>query len=438
MDPAPRTTRRRFVGQLGRAAGAGALASTFATAAAQRLHAAVARVANSPAAAVAGDEEFWLPVQQAWDVDRALTNLNNGGCSPAPRIALEALFRDWRFANEVMYHHLMRVLDPRRESVRTQLAALFGADREEIALVRNASEALETVTLGLELAPGDEVVTTTHDYPRMVTTWRQREKRDGIVLKQVELPVPLRNPADLVAAFEAALTPRTRVMHFCHVHFTTGQIGPVKALCDLARSRGILSIVDGAHAFAHLDVTVDRIGCDFYGTSLHKWLSAPVGNGMLYVRRERIPALWPLFAYDDPKSPDIRKFEACGTHPVPVLLAIAEAIALHRTIGPARKQERLRFLRDAWARPLAQERGVTIVPSLDPQHSCGIAALRLEGVAPARLAEHLLEKHQIVVAAIGLEDVRAIRVTPHVYTTPAELERFVDAVRDVARNGLPG
>ncbi len=438
MAPEPRTSRRQFVGQLGKAAGASALAAAFATAAAERLHAAVSGAAGRPAAAVARDEEFWLPVQQAWDIDRALLNFNNGSCSPAPRIALEALFRDWRFANELMYHHLMVVLDPRREAVRTQLATLFGADRETIAMVRNASEALETITFGIELAHGDEVVTTDHDYPRMITAWRQREKRDRIVLKQVELPVPLRDPADLVAAFAAKITPRTRVLHMSHIHYTTGQIGPVKALCDLARSRGILSIVDGAHAFAHLDVKAAEIGADFYGTSLHKWLAAPVGNGMLHVRKELIPSLWPLFAHPDPQSPDIRKFEEPGTNPVPVLLAVSEAIALHQLIGAQRKQERLRYLRDAWATPLAQERNCRVLPSLDAAHTCGIACVAVDGVDPAQLAKHLLEKKQIYTVGIARPDVNALRVTPNLYTTLPEIERFVDAVREVARNGLPG
>jgi len=438
MPNDPRTSRRTFVAQVGRAAGVGAAASAaYASLTSGRIAAAVQRVAALPAAAVAGDEEFWLPIQQAWDSDRALMNLNNGGCSPAPRVALEALFRRWRFANEVMYHNLMRVLDPKRESVRTQLAELFGADPETIALVRNASEALETITMGLELKRGDEVLTTNHDYPRMITAWKQREKRDGVVLRQLEMPVPLRDPADLVRLFEAAICPRTRVLHVSHVHYTTGQIGPVKALCDLARERDLLSIVDGAHAFAHLDVKAGEIGADYYGTSLHKWLCAPVGNGMLHVRKERIASLWPLFAHDDPASPDIRKFEQPGTNPVPVMLAISEAIAFHQSIGGARKQERLRFLRDAWAKPLAAEPKVTIVPSQEPVHSCGISALRIEGVDPAKFAEFLLEKHQIVVAPIPRPDVRAIRVTPHLYTTRAEIDRFVAIARDVARNGLP-
>jgi selenocysteine lyase/cysteine desulfurase len=443
MSAHPRSSRRAFLGQVGRVAGAGALTGIATRAAAacssaERLHAALAGAAGRPAVEVARDEEFWLPVQQAWDVDRSLLNFNNGSCSPAPRVALEALFQDWRHANGVMYHRLMSELDPQREAVRTQLAELFGAERETIALVRNASEALETVTFGLELARGDEVLTTTHDYPRMITAWRQREARDGIVLKQVVLPVPLRDPADLLAAVAAAITPRTRVLHVSHIHYTTGQIGPVKALCELARARGIRSIVDGAHAFAHLDVKADEIGADYYGTSLHKWLAAPVGNGMLHVRKELIPSLWPLFAHPDPRSPDIRKFEEPGTNPVPVLLSVSESVALHQRIGAQRKQERLRFLRDAWAKPLAAEPRCRILPSLDAIHSCGIACVALDGIAPVKLAKHLLEKEQLYVAPIGLPDVMGIRVSPNLYTTLPEIERFVAAVRRVAREGLPG
>jgi isopenicillin-N epimerase len=430
-------SRREFVQGLGRAAGVGALASTFGAVALQRVEAAVAKVARLAPAAVADDEDFWHTIQDEWDVDRALLNFNNGGCSPAPRAALDALFRNWRFANQTMYYNLMVVLDPQKEAVRAQLASIFGADPETIAIVRNASEALETATLGIPLKAGDEVLSTTHDYPRMVTTWKQRAAREGIVFKQVEMPVPVTDPKQIVALFEQAITPRTRVMHFCQAIFLTGQLLPVKELCALARRRGILSIVDGAHAFAHLDFRADELDCDFYGTSLHKWLSAPVGNGMLHVRKELIPTIWPLFASGEPQGPDIRKFEEIGTHPVPVYLSIAEAARLHLAIGAARKQERLRFLRDAWAKPLLAEPNVKLLTSMAPEHSCGISTVAIEGVEPGPLAEYLLKKHRIVVAPIGFPGVNGIRVTPHVYTTMPEVERFVGVMLEVARHGLP-
>jgi selenocysteine lyase/cysteine desulfurase len=431
-------SRREFVRGLGRAAGVGALASTFGALALRRVEAATRRVAAQPAAAVAGDEEFWHAIQDAWDADRSLLNLNNGGCSPAPRAALEALFRTWRFANQTMYHNLIKVLEPQKEMVRTQLASLFGANPEEVAIVRNASEALETVTFGIALAPGDEVLSTTQDYPRMVHAWRQRAEREGIVFKQLPLPMPLRDPAEIVALFEQAITPRTRVMHFCHVLFTTGQILPVRALCRLARSRGILSIVDGAHAFAHVDARRDDLDCDFYGTSLHKWFSAPVGNGMLWMRKELIPTIWPLFAHEEPRSGDIRKFEQFGTHPVPIFLSIAEAARLHEAIGAERKQERMRHLHETWAAALRAQPRVRFFTSEGPDHTCGFSTFAVEGIEPKPLADHLFEKRSIVVAPILTKHVRGIRVTPHVYTTKQELERFVTAMDDVIRDGLPG
>jgi selenocysteine lyase/cysteine desulfurase len=431
------TNRREFLARVGRVAGAGAMAGAVGSTLTARVGAAAARVAARPADEVARDEDFWSVVQDAWDVDRTLLNFNNGGCSPAPRAALDAMERHWRFMNQTMYHNLSRVLEPQKEAVRAQLARLFGADPDEIAIVRNASEALETITLGIPLQPGDEVLSTEHDYPRMVTTWRQRELRDGIVFKQIPLPVPPRSLDEITAAFEAAITPRTRVLHFCHVVNITGQILPVAGLCRLARARGILSIVDGAHSFAHLDFRRDDLGCDFFGTSLHKWLSAPVGNGMLYVRRELIPDLWPLFGAGKPRDGDIRKYEEIGTHPVPIHLAISEAVRLHEAIGAERKQERLRWLRDAWAKPLLAEPMVRLQTSFDRDQSCGIANVSIEGLEPARLARHLHERHHIVVAPIQHAAVKGIRVTPHVYTTRPEIERFVDVMLDAARNGVP-
>jgi selenocysteine lyase/cysteine desulfurase len=432
-----RPSRREFVQGLSRAAGVSALASTFGAATLAKVNAAVAKVAARPAGAVAGDEDFWLTIQEAYDVDRGLLNLNNGGCSPAPRAALDALFRSWRFCNQTMYYNLMTILQPQVEAVREQLASIFGASPETIAIVRNASEALETVTLGIELKPGDEVLSTTHDYPRMVTTWKQRALRDGIVFKQLEMPLPVKSHDEVVALFEQAITPRTRVLHFCQATFMTGQLLPVKRLCRLARSKGILSIVDGAHAFAHLDFKADDLECDYYGTSLHKWLSAPVGNGMLHVRRELIPSLWPLFAHQEPKRNDIRKFEEFGTHPIPIFLSISEAARLHLAIGAQRKQERLRLLRDAWAKPLLAEPKAKLLTSTDPEHSCGIGTLSIEGVDPAKFCDYLLKKCRIVVSPIVLAGVSGIRVTPHVYTTLPEIERFVAVALDVARHGVP-
>jgi selenocysteine lyase/cysteine desulfurase len=364
-------------------------------------------------------------------------NLNHGGVCPAPRAVQEAERRYAQAAHEAPAYVLWRLQDPRKETVRAELAELLGCDAEEVAITRNASEALENVQLGLTLARGDEVVTTDQDYPRMLTTWRQRERREGLVLRTIELPVPATDDEAVVRAFEAAITPRTRVLHVCHVVNLTGQVLPVKRLAALARARGLDLVVDGAHAFGHLDFRAADLDCDFYGTSLHKFLSAPHGTGMLHVRRARIRDVWPLMPAPAELDGDIRKFEEIGTHPVGTRLAIAEAVAFHRAIGPARKAARLAHLRDLWARPVSQHRNARLWTDLAPGRSSGVALVELLGVAPQALQQHLWSAHRIFTVAIEHARFRGIRVSPHVCTTAREVELCAAALLDVAENGLP-
>ncbi len=386
---------------------------------------------------VARDEDAWRDVQRAYTVDRSILNLNNGGVCPAPAAVQEALRRYQEHAHEAPAYVLWRLQDPQKETVRAGLASLFGRDPEEIAITRNASEALENVQLGLSLSRGDEVLTTDQDYPRMITAWRQRERRDGIVLKQVEMPVPAEDDAEVVRILEGAITPRTKVIHVCHVINLTGQVMPVKKIVALARGKGIQVVVDGAHAFGHMDFTHADLDCDFYGTSLHKFLSAPHGTGMLFVRRERIGDVWPLLAAPPELDQDIRKFEEIGTHAVGVRLAIAEALAFHAAIGPARKEARLRYLRDRWARRVEKIERVKLHTSLAPGRSSGVALVEIEGTPATKLQEHLWAAHKIYTVAIVHKRFAGIRVSPHVCTTLPEVDRFAEAFEKVAREGLP-
>src|SRR5213075_1806763 len=229
--------------------------------------------------AVADDESYWAEIQRAFDADRTMINLNNGGCSPTPSHVLEAMIRDLKFSNELPVEHMWRVLEPRIESVRRDLATDFGCDPEEMAITRNASESNENMIFGLDLKRGDEVILTTQNYPRMITSWKQRERRDGIVIKWIKLDTPVKSDADVVARFQEAVTPRTKVIEVMHVSFQTGYVAPVRKIVDMARPKGIEVFVDGAHAYAHLPMKRDELGCDYYGTSLHKWLMAPIGTG---------------------------------------------------------------------------------------------------------------------------------------------------------------
>ena len=428
-------TRRDFLETLGRAAPAAWLGSGGRGQLAELLQE-LARFSGTPEE-IARDERYWFAVQQAFTVDRSLVNLNNGGVSPSPALVQDAMKRHLDYSNEAPAYTMWRVLEPQRETVRGGLARMMGCEAGEVALTRNASEGLQICQMGFDLRRGDEIVTSTQDYPRMITTWQQRERRDGVVLRQVRLPVPAEDPAEVVRRFEAALTPRTRLLHVCHMINLTGQVLPVREIVAMARARGIPTIVDGAHAFAHFPFGRDELGCDYYATSLHKWLYAPHGTGMLYVRKDRIADLWPLQAAPETMDSDIRKFEEIGTHPAANYLATAEALAFTHGIGLANKAARLVYLRDRWAKALLETGRVRLHTSLEPGLAYGMANFQIEGVDPGKLYEHLWSRHRIITTPIKHAEFEGTRVTPNVYTTLEEIYLFTDVARKVAREGLP-
>jgi isopenicillin-N epimerase len=425
-------SRRSFLSTTGAAA-----IATFTDAGLGRVRAAAGRAAGQTASSLAADESYWREIQQAFTLDRTIINLNNGGCCPSPRVVHEALKRYLDISNQAPVYHMWQILEPNIESVRRRLAAEFGCDPEELAITRNASEALQIAQLGIDLKAGDEVVTTNQDYGRMLDTWEQRVSRDGITLTKVSFPVPPTSLDELSSRLLAALTPRTRVLHFCHITNLTGQIFPVKRICDEGRRRGIKTIVDGAHAFAHFPFKAGDLGCDFYGTSLHKWLLAPIGTGFLYVRRENIKGLWSLTPAKASQAEDIRKFEEIGTHPAANHNAIAEAMSFHDGIGSERKAARLRYLRDRWARRLIRHPKIRLHTNLDPAHSCAIGTVQITGVPTAKVVARLWERWRIIATPIVHAEYEGARITPNVYTTIEEIDTFAAAMEEIAAKGAP-
>ena len=432
-------SRRRFLGAIGLPAVAAAASIPIAPLRRSRAVAIAAELSKHPGSPeeVARDEDFWFEVARAFTVDRSLVNLNNGGVSPAPAWVQEAMKRHLDYSNEAPVYTMWRVLEPQREAVRERLAAEWGVDTEEVALTRNASESLQICQFGYDLKRGDEVLTTNQDYPRMLTTFKQRERREGIVLKQFPIPIPAEDPAEIVRRFEQNITPRTRLILMCHMINLTGQILPVREVVRMARSRGIPVIVDGAHALAHFDFKISDLDCDNYSVSLHKWLFAPHGTGLLYVRRDKIKDMWPLMAATEEMDGNIRKFEEIGTHPAANYLAIGEALSFHQGIGSKRKEARLVYLRDYWAKRLLEHDRVRLHTSLEPGLACGIATVEIEGIEPGDITSWLWRDHHIIVTPINHDDFRGLRISPSVYTTIEELDRFVAAMENVVRNGLP-
>jgi selenocysteine lyase/cysteine desulfurase len=412
------------------------LAAALQAGSVARAQSAVAAVAGRPADTVARDEDFWFNVRHDFTVDRNMINLNNGGVSPAPKIVMDTEIRYLEIENLSPSYYMWNVLDPGVETVRRRLAQMFGVDTEEIAITRNASEANEIVQLGMHLQPGDEVLTTNQDYPRMITTWQQRERRDGIKLKQVTFPVPPPSMDYLVKIFEDAITPRTKVIHICHITNRTGQIFPVKKICQMARARGIETIVDGAHAFAQFPFTHDDLDCDYYGTSLHKWVLAPIGTGMLYVKKDKISKIWPMYAAPDSMNDNIRKFEEIGTHPASQRNAITEALNFHDSIGGERKAERFRYLRKRWSNQLRELPGVKILNSEDPEQSCAIGFISVDGIDAPKLSAYLWSKYRIwTVAIVSPGEYQGLRITPNVYTTLEEIDTFTSVMTQIIKKG---
>ena len=385
---------------------------------------------------VAADEDFWVEVRNEFTVDRNVINLNNGHVSPAPRVVQESMKRFLDNMNMGPFHTMIQQQDREIEMARRRIADVAGCDPEEIAITRNSSESNEIAQLGIDLKRGDEVLTTNQDYPRMLTTFRQRELREGIVLKTISFPVPAISLDDLYNRYEQAVTPKTKLILVCHITNRTGQIFPIKRICDMAHARNIPVIVDGAHAFNHFPFKLSDLNCDYYGVSLHKWTFAPVGTGFLYVRKSRIKDTWAMMASGTRQADNIRKFEEIGTYPAANRLAICDALTFNENIGIERKAARLRYLRDRWANRLAQNPKVKILHNPDPAMSCGIGMLTFSsGIDCAKMTQALQAKYGILTATMPHEEYTGIRITPSVYSTVKDVDFFASAVEKELANG---
>lgn len=374
-----------------------------------------------------GDEDFWGWVRSSYTVSPNIINLNNGGVAPQAKVVQDAHIRYYQYANEAPTYYMWQLLDQGREPLRERLASLCGCSPEEVAINRNSTEGLNTVIFGLPLKAGDEVVLSKQDYPNMINAWRQREKRDGIKLVWIDLSLPTEDDDEVVERYVQAFSDRTKVVHVTHLINWSGQILPVRRIADKAHARGIEVIVDGAHTLAHFDFRVPDLGGDYFASSLHKWLGAPFGCGLLYIRKEKISRVWALLSNNEPDGPDIRKFESLGTRSFASEMAIGAALDFHEIIGSKRKEARLRYLKDYWVDQLEKERGIHFLQSR--RHSCAIANVAVEGKKPEEVAGALFAKHKIHTVAINWENIHGVRVTPNVYTSKQDLDKLVRALR---------
>lgn len=425
--------RRTFLDALGAISATTFLSTLAQPAWSRNLTKALAKADRRPAHELTEDEDFWYFVQQSFTVSPELINLNNGGVSPSPKVVQDAMKRYLDFSNEAPSYYMWRILDEGREPLRKDLARVAGCTADEIAINRNASEALETVIFGLNLKAGDEVVVCKYDYPNCINAWRQREQREGIRLVWVDLDLPSEDDEYMAAQYFRAFTPRTKVVHVTHVINWTGQIVPARKIADAAHARGIEVLVDGAHSFAHFPFTIPSLGADYFGTSLHKWMAACIGSGMLYVKKDKIAGLYPFFAAGDPKSPDIRKFENLGTRPFFIEQAIGKAIGFYDMIGAERKEKRLFYLKNYWMSAVRDLPKVKLYTSLKPEFACAIGNIGIEGRKPSELDSFLFDHYRIHTVGIVWEKVSGVRITPNVYTTTKDLDKLIAGIREFVK-----
>ncbi len=378
---------------------------------------------------IAQNKDFWAEIRRAYRIKPDYINLENGYYSFAPQETLEAFIGHVREVNfQASYYMRTRQFDDKAE-VRKKLAVLAGCSYEELVITRNTTESLDTVIAGYDWKAGDEAVMAMQDYGAMLDMFKLQVRRYGIINKIISIPNHPKSDEEIIEIYEKAITSKTRLLMVCHIVNITGQILPIKKICDMAHAKGVDVMVDGAHAFAHLDFKISDLSCDYYGSSLHKWLSVPLGAGFLYVKKDKIAKLWQLFGDMGYEDDDIRKLNHTGTHPVHTDLAIANAIDFHQKIGIQRKEARLRFLQEYWTKQVRDLPNIVLNTSADRQRACGIANVGIKTIKPADLAKILLEKYKVWTVAIDYANVQGCRITPNIYTSTTELDTFVAALK---------
>lgn len=410
-----------------------AIDTNFAT----KLEKQLSKLENQSLGASAENEDFWGWVRQNYTIAANLINLNNGGVSPQPKIVQDAHIRYYQLSNEAPSYYMWRVLDLQRDGLRNKLADLCGVLPEELAINRNATEGLNSIIFGLDLKEGDEVVLSKFDYPNMTNAWKQREKRDKVKLVWIDIPQPTEDDATIVKLYENAITSKTKIVHITHLINWTGNLVPVKAIADMAHKRGCEVIVDGAHSFAHIDFKIEDTGADYFATSLHKWLCAPFGSGLLYIKKDKIKKVWALLSSVEPDGGDIKKFESLGTRSFASEMAIGTAIDFHNIIGAKRKEARLRYLKDYWTEKAVKLPKTKFASSLKPEYSCAIANIGFEGWQAQQIEAKLFESYKIHTVSIVHEKVNGIRVTPNVYTNLQDLDFLVKGLSEISQAVAP-
>lgn len=381
------------------------------------------------------EDDFWLRIREDYLLKPDYINLENGYYNFIPIPTMNSYIDHLKMVNYEASYYMRTVQWENKAKVRDRLAQFVGSTSEELIITRNTTESLDLIIGGFPWEQGDEAIYAHQDYGAMKDHFELMVRKYGIITKVVDVPNHPSSDDEIVALYENAITPATKLMMVCHMINITGQILPIRKICNMAHSYGVEVLVDGAHCIGHFEVNIQQLGCDYYGSSLHKWLSVPLGSGMLYVAKDKITKIWPLFTDWEDKTASISRLNHTGTLPVHTDLAIDDAIDYLEIMGLERKEKRLRFLQKYWSDQLRELPNILVNTPSDPKRSCAIANVGITHIKPADLAKHLLEEFQVFTVAIDDANVQGCRITPNVYTTTAELDVFVKAMKTLAKNG---
>jgi selenocysteine lyase/cysteine desulfurase len=391
----------------------------------------VRSVSSMSSVDLAEDEDFWATIRKGYKLKPDFINLENGYYNFLPEQVLEKFIRHVREINLQGSYYMRTVQFDNKKAMAAKIADIAGCSPDELIITRNTTESLDMIIGGLDWNPGDEAVMAEQDYGAMLEMFKQVSKRYGIVNKVVSVLNHPQSDDEIVNLYASAITGKTKLLMVCHMINITGQILPVRKICDMAHARGVQVMVDGAHSFAHFKFTIPELNCDYFGSSLHKWLSVPLGAGILYVRKDRISSVWPLIAEAERKPDDISRLNHIGTHPVHIDLTISDSIDFFNIIGPERKEARMRFLQNYWTLKVRDLPHIILNTPADPARSCGIANVGIRGMKPSDQGDILFNKYKIYTAPIDGAGVHGCRITPNVYTTTAELDILVKALTEI-------
>ncbi len=378
------------------------------------------------------EDELWKTVRSHYTLKEEYINLESGYYSIIPNPVLDHFIKHVKDVNIEGSYYMRNNLIKNKDRVIGELANIVGSSPDQIAITRNATESLDLIISGFPWKKGDEAIYAKQDYGTMKEMFEQISNRYDVVNKVISVPNHPKNDEEIVSLYESQITSKTKLIMVCHMINITGQILPIKKICEMAHNYGVEVMVDGAHCVGHFDFSIDDFNCDYYGSSLHKWLATPLGAGLLYVNKNKTHKIWPLLANGNTNKSDIKRLNHIGTHPVHTDLAISNSIDYLKWIRMERKEKRMRFLQRYWSDKLRNVKNVIVNTPLDIDRSCGIGNVGLTNMSPSKMEDLLFQKYKIFTVAIDYANVKGCRISPNIFTTTKELDSFVEAVKELS------